>query len=112
MTNIIQWDLTYAGHHVTQMKAEGTLLNDTKANVVCYNALDQQCVGVISIELMFVNCLCKCCMQHATCWHGKCPNGNIFANAMCNIKMPVHIASRATSVCGHQISRASSTSPM
>jgi len=108
---IIQWDLTYAGHQVTQNKAEGMLLNYTKANVGCYNPLGQQCFEEISIELKFVNCLCKYHIQRAICWHGNCPNGIIFDDAMCNIKMPIYIASRAIGVCRCQISRASSTSP-
>jgi len=99
MTKIIQWVLAYTGHRVTQKKAEGTLLNYTKANVVCYNPLDQQCFDKMSIELKFMNCLCKCHMQRAICcWHGNCPNGIIFVDAMCNIKMPIHIVSRATGV--------------
>jgi hypothetical protein len=83
-----------------------------KANNVCYHPLDQQYFEEHSIELKIVNCVCNCHVQCAVCcWHGNYPNGVIFLNAMCNIRMPIDIASKGTSVRGYQNMRASSTSP-
>jgi hypothetical protein len=112
MTEIIQWDLTYTGYWVTQKKAEDTLLNYMKANVVCFNPLDQHYFEGISIQLRFVKCFCKCHMQHTICWHGNCLNGITCVDAMCNIKIPIQIVSRDTGVYSCQILMASNTFPI
>jgi len=105
IVKIVQWDLTYTGHQVTQKQAASTQLNYTKTNVVWYNPMNREYYEEISSELKFVICLCKCHMQNSICWHNNCPNGIRFVDAMCIINMPIHIAIRTTGICGCQIFR-------